>query len=267
MEAGDISMKYFGMLEENDIEFKNPVNLVTKVDKEIEDFLRMELEKLYPDVRFFGEEGSYGDLASLDRVFIVDPLDGTTNYVHRHPFFSVSVAYRENGVTKYGVVYAPLLKTLYFAEKGGGCFCDGKQVHVSTTDTLIDSLIGTGFACVRGRIKPDNVAAFSRIIYKARGVRRIGSAAIDLAYIADGRFDLFWEMFLYPWDMAAGALLIEEAGGMVTDIDGGPNWEENHRIVASNGRIHEEFLHELEKVNMKTGNNPLDDDNDPVRLA
>lgn len=248
VEAGNISLSYYGKLEEEDITFKNPVNMVTKADKEVEDFLKSHLAAQYPDIYFYGEEGTHGPLSSYEQVFICDPIDGTTNFIHRHPFYGISLAYREEGITKASAIYLPVFDCLYYAEKGAGAFRNGKQVQVSRTDSLLQALTSTGFACVREQIKPDNLPIFSRMIYITRGVRRDGAAALDLAYVADGRFDLFWEVYLYPWDMAGGVLLVEEAGGTVTDIDGGVNFEENKRIVASNGVLHDRFLEELQKV-------------------
>jgi myo-inositol-1(or 4)-monophosphatase len=244
-QAGDIALSYRGSLSETSIEYKNPVDLVTKVDREIEDFIRDKVATIKPGAAFFGEETADAELASLQQVFICDPLDGTTNFVHGHPFFCISLAYREEHTTRYGIIYLPAFGTLYHAEKGKGSFRDNQAIHVSSTDTLINVLAGTGFACVRARKKQDNVPVFSHMVYKTRGIRRDGAAAIDLAYVAEGIFDLFWELNLHPWDTAAGALLVEEAGGKVTDIDGSGEYEKNNHIVASNGLIHEQFLQEL----------------------
>lgn len=241
-QSGNIAMHYYGRLKEQDIEYKNPVDMVTVADKTIESFLKKKLSEKYPDVFFLAEESNAKNLEHNKKMFIVDPIDGTTNFVHNYPLFSISLAYRENNETKIGIVYLPYFKSLYHAEKGKGAFCNGKRIQVSRTDKLINALVVTGFACIRDEEKIDNMEYFRKVIYQARGVRRDGSAAIDLCYVAQGTFDLFWEMSLSPWDIAAGVLLVQEAGGMVTDYDNQSAFEEKKRLLASNGLLHQEFL-------------------------
>ncbi len=241
-EAGTIAHNYWGALNSADVEFKGSVDLVTKADKEIEDFLRQRLLSEFPGTEFFGEEGDYGALDQMAKVFIADPLDGTTNFVHRHPFYSISVGYREHGTTRFGAVYLPEFDALYHAELGRGAYLNGQPIHVSKAATLIDSLASTGFACVRQRVKPNNLPLFEEAILRIRGIRRCGSAAADLCYVAEGRYDLFWEYNLSPWDIAAGVLIVSEAGGRVSDFTGGNDFERQRQLAASNGAVHSEFL-------------------------
>lgn len=240
--AGEMARQQSGRLSRDDIFYKGSIDLVTRVDRDLEDVIRTELAGLCPAVAFYGEEGSYGKLADCDRVFIVDPLDGTTSYVHGHPFYSISMAYREGGVTQLGVVYLPFFRETYWVRQGGGAFHDGRRLHVSDTPLLLESLAATGFACVRAHLQPDGVPLFAEMIYRLRGIRRCGSAAIDLCYVAEGRYDLFWEISLQPWDTAAGVLMVQEAGGRVTDLAGGDEFEGHRHLVASNGLVHAEFL-------------------------
>ena len=240
--AGQLAREQSGRLSRDDIFHKGSVDMVTRVDRELEEFIRAELAAICPQVAFFGEEGSYGKLADCDRVFIVDPLDGTTSYIHGHPFYSVSMAYREDGVTRLGVVHLPSFQETYWARQGEGAFHDGRRLHVSDTPVLLESLAATGFACVRARLQPDGVPLFTDLIYRIRGIRRCGSAAIDLCYVAEGRYDLYWEMHLQPWDTAAGVLMVQEAGGRVTDLAGGNDFEARRHLAASNGLVHDEFL-------------------------
>ena len=244
--AGRKLMQYYGKLEQKDIQFKAPIDLVTKADKETESFLRSQLHKHFPDIGFIGEEEGFKG-RDTENVFIADPLDGTTNFVHTYPFFAISLAYKKNNITRLGFVYLPYFKTLYFAEKGKGAFKNNRPISVSKTSSLIESLVVTGFACVRGNLQHDNVPIFSKVIYKTQGVRRDGAAAVDLCLVAEGVFDIFWEMNLNPWDVAAGALIVQEAGGYVSDFGNTLNFEKNRQIVASNSILHKNFLELLQQ--------------------
>lgn len=241
-EAGDEARRRCGCLSPDEVFHKSSVDMVTRVDRDLEERLRQGLEKACPEVAFFGEEGTYGALDQAERVFIVDPLDGTTSYIHGHPFYSISLAYREAGVTRLGVVHLPAFGETYWAQLGGGAFHDGRRLQVSDTADLIESLAATGFAGVRARVQPDGLALFNDLIYRLRGIRRCGSAAIDLCYVAEGRYDLYWELYLQPWDSAAGELMVREAGGRVSDLRGGADHEAQRHLVASNGRVHDAFL-------------------------
>jgi myo-inositol-1(or 4)-monophosphatase len=241
-QAGRIAHGHFGKLAGDDVFHKSSVDMVTRIDRELEEFLQQKLGRAFPGVAFYGEEGDYGSLAELDRVFVVDPLDGTTSYIHGHPFYSVSVGLREGGQTTAGVVYLPYFDQTYWAVRGQGAFHDGERLHVSPTDQLIDSLAATGFACVRARLARNNLPLFTDVMPRIRGIRRCGSAAIDLCYVADGTYDLYWEYQLQPWDIEAGALILDEAGGRVSDLAGTPDYEGSRHFLASNGRVHDEFL-------------------------
>jgi len=182
-QAGRIAQEHAGRLRRDEIFHKGSTDMVTRVDRELEDLIRSELARAFPAVAFHGEEGSYDPLADQPRVFVVDPLDGTTSFIHGHPFYSVSLAYREAGVTRLGVVYLPAFGETYWSVHGSGAFHDGRRLHVSDTAVLIEALAATGFACVRARLEPDGLPLFNDMIYRIRGIRRCGSAAIDLCYV------------------------------------------------------------------------------------
>jgi myo-inositol-1(or 4)-monophosphatase len=248
--AGRIVMSYYGRIPRSEVSTKSSFcDLVTEADKKVEAFVKKRLAAKFPDTAFLGEEeGLSGKSEKNEKIFILDPIDGTTNFVHGYPFFSVSLAYREDGVTRAGIVYAPCFRDLYHAVRGSGAFRNGRRIGVSRTDNLGDSLAVTGFACIRGGLKPDNVPILNRVIYQVGGIRRDGSAAIDLCFVAEGRTEIFWEMNLSPWDVAAGSLIVEEAGGKVTDFDGGPDYEAKRAIVATNGSLHGQFLRLLKNT-------------------
>jgi len=242
-DAGKIARRHFGNLSEGQVEFKSEADLVTVADREVEAYLRQRLAQLCPDAGFVGEEGTAANRTGDGRWFLVDPIDGTTSFVHGIPYYSISLALKEKGRTVLGMVYLPEFDELYHAEPGRGAWKNGtKRLSVSRTDRLIHALGATGFACVRARIKPDNLPIFNRAIYRIRGIRRLGSAAIDLCLVAEGKFDLYWEIHIQPWDIAAAALIVQEAGGRVTDLDGGPEFELRREILATNGLVHDAFL-------------------------
>jgi myo-inositol-1(or 4)-monophosphatase len=222
------------------LQFKGEKDLVTVVDREVEDFLIDAIRKRYPDHGVLGEET--GDATDgCEFHWIIDPIDGTTSYVHDQPFFSTSVAVRKSGRIVAGAVSAPRLGELFWAERGGGAWLGTRRIAVSERAAVVESVIGTGFACLRANWTENNLPAFGRVASRARGVRRFGSAAVDLAYVACGRLDAFWELNLKIYDVAAGALFVEEAGGMVCDCYGGDAWPARG-MVASNGRVHRELL-------------------------
>lgn len=245
-DAGAEVLDWRQKLTASHVSYKSEADLVTEADRAIERRLRRDLAEWFPDFGFVGEEG--GTHGNPDKYFLVDPIDGTTSFVHGIPYYSVSVAVKQNGETTHGFVFAPALDQFFQAQKGGGAFCNGRQLHVSSTDTLIRALVATGFACVRQRIKPDNLPLFNDIIPRVRGVRRLGSAALDLCLVAQGVLDLYWEMNIQPWDVAAGTLIVREAGGTVTDFAGEGETETNHQILASNSRLHESFLQRIRAV-------------------
>ncbi|NMA47231.1 MAG: inositol monophosphatase [Lentisphaerae bacterium] len=246
-DAGAIVRRYFEHLRGDELIHKGATDIVTVADREVERYLQRRLHEAFPDIAFYGEEGDYAPLASYERVFIVDPIDGTTSFVHGHPFHAVSVGLREEGQTSAGVVYLPYFDQLYWAGRGQGAWKDGRRIRVSTNAKLLNALGATGFGCVRGRIRPDNVPMLSEMIYRLRGFRTCGSAAIDLCYVAEGHYDVFWEYFIQPYDWEAGALIVEEAGGRVTGFDGKAPQDERGRILASNGLLHQEMMDILAK--------------------
>lgn len=239
--AGKILMKNLGTLTRSDIDEKGMNDFVTRVDTESENAIIDVLQKHTPDFDILTEETPPDDPRGSCR-WIIDPLDGTTNYIHSFPCFAVSIALQKEGSMVIGVVFDPLRAELFTAEKGKGAFLNGSTINVSTRSTLADSFLATGFPFrEHERIDP-YLKVFREMFLTTSGVRRAGSAVLDLAYTACGRFDGFWEMGLSPWDVAAGSLLIAEAGGTVSDWDGGDDFLFGKTIVGSNGHIHREML-------------------------
>ena len=223
------------------IDYKGEINLVTEVDKISEEMITSKINALFPDHDILAEEFTDIDRGS-DFRWIIDPLDGTTNYAHGYPYFCVSIALERLNTMTVGIVYDPMLDEMFVAEKGKGAFLNDREIHVSNTRGIIKSLLATGFPYDIREDSHNNLNYFNEMILKAQAIRRAGSAALDLAYVAAGRFDGFWELKLNPWDIAAGWLLVEEAGGIVTDMGGNDYYMESSSILASNGRIHKEMM-------------------------
>jgi len=223
---------------------KKPHDLVTEADRASEAAIVKAVRAAFPSAAILGEEGGVY-AGSGDERFIVDPLDGTTNYAHRYPMFCVSIAYERAGIMEAAAIEAPLLGMRFAAGRGGGATLNGEPIRVSAAPAVRSALICTGFSPADYDRNGRYFAAMSRL---AQGVRRDGSAALDLAMVAAGRFDAFWEWDLKPWDVAAGALLIAEAGGRVTAIDGSPLDIVAGSIAASNGRFHAELCSALQAV-------------------
>jgi len=240
VEAGNICLEGSEHLSASDVEYKNPRDLVTIVDKRVEEYLITEIKKIYPDHAFIGEETGRHETGS-DSCWIIDPIDGTTSFVHGQPFYSVSIAFAKGGEVQAGVVHAPALRQLFSAEKNKGAFLNDRAVRVSTTGRMEESVLGTGFACLRAGWKNNNMKYLNRIMPAIRDLRRCGSAAVDLAYVAAGKFDGFWELNLNIYDIAAGVLLVKEGGGTVSDFSGGSGFPEAG-IVATNGSITGELM-------------------------
>jgi myo-inositol-1(or 4)-monophosphatase len=216
---------------------KSPRDLVTDADRASEELIVKRIRAAFPTAAILGEEsGSHP--GSGDERFIVDPLDGTTNYAHRYPLFCVSIGYERGGVLEAGAIYAPVFGDLYAARRGEGATCNGRPIRVSTTASVAEAMVCTGFHPARYERNGAYFAALSR---KAQAVRRDGSAALDLAFVAAGRFDAFWEWDLKPWDVAAGAVIVAEAGGRVGALTGGALDIADGSILASNGSIHDEM--------------------------
>ena len=228
------------------IEFKGAVDIVTEVDRKSEELIMAAIGKTFPGHGILTEESPEVKQDSPYK-WIIDPLDGTTNYSHGFPFFCVSIGFEEAGEVIFGVVYDPMLDELYTAEKGIGAALNGKKITVSAINDLGRGLLATGFPYDLRASKDNNLDFFSQFSLKAQAIRRAGSAALDLCYIASGRFDGYWEMKLRPWDVAAGALIVGEAGGRVTDFSGGPFSIYGRECLASNGLIHEDMVRILSK--------------------
>jgi myo-inositol-1(or 4)-monophosphatase len=225
----------------------SPTNLVTEMDARVETLVVDRLLAAFPDDAILAEERG-GQVGRSGRRWIIDPLDGTTNYAHGLPIYAVSIALEVGGRVELGVVYDPSQRELFVAERGAGAFCNDSRLTVSRAATLDASLLATGFP-YDIRVKADNnLREYAAFAVRARGVRRMGSAVLYLAWLAAGRFDGYWELRLGPWDVAAGGLMVEEAGGRLTGLTGEPLELDNPRIVASNGRIHETMLAVLREV-------------------
>lgn len=223
------------------ISYKGALNLVTEADLASEREIVVILTRRFPDASILAEEAGESSGASGLR-FIVDPLDGTTNFAHGYPIFAVSIGCEVDGQLAAGVVYDPTRDELFTAERGKGAFLNGKRLSVSSTESLDKSLLVTGFPYDLKDDLEGSLRLFRRFMGSCRAIRRDGSAALDLCYVAAGRTDGFWEEKLGPWDTAAGAVIVEEAGGRVTDFRGSEFRPSHGQVVASNGRIHEEML-------------------------
>ncbi len=237
--AGSIAMRHFNDLENVGINKKSPRDLVTDADVEVEAYLKEALEKAYPEYGFWGEES--GQSNDQNNRWIVDPIDGTHSFSKGQYFWSISVALEINQELIAGAVFAPALDDLYLATKGKGASKNGKTISVSTEASLADSMIATGFACLRSYLVENNLKRFCRIAEETTGQRRYGSAAMDLCLVADGQVDAFWEQELNLYDVAAGALIALEAGATVTDFKGNQGVFPK-QILATNGKILKQIL-------------------------
>ena len=234
--AGQIHRKHYGKVRYIQFKSKNKLNLVTEVDHACEKKILAILKKKFPAHNYWGEESGQQKNHSAF-TWLVDPLDGTTNYAHSYPFFCCSIALVQNKRPVAGVIYDALRDECFTAEKGRGAFLNGKRLSVSKVSTLAESLVSTGFAYAV-RDTHYNLDNFRKFVLTTQGVRRDGSAAMNLAYVAAGRFDGFWERGIQAWDMAAGILMVTEAGGKVTDITGGPFDLMAENALATNSKIH-----------------------------
>jgi myo-inositol-1(or 4)-monophosphatase len=226
------------------IDYKSIVDLVTDADRASEALIASKISAVFPDHALVAEEGARGPSGEIDRTgysWVIDPLDGTTNYAHGYPHFAVSIALEFAGETLLGVVYDPMRKELFLAERGSGATLNGAQIGVTKTDQLIRSLLATGFSYDLDA-RAENMAMWNAFLNICQGTRRDGSAALNLAYVAAGRLEGFWERPLNAWDMAAGAVIVAEAGGKVTNFQGGRFDPFDREVVAANGAIHENIL-------------------------
>ena len=243
-EAGALLMGYFRRNVK--VEYKGEADLVTIADRKSEALIRERIGNYWPAHDILGEEGGLRDTGS-DYRWYVDPLDGTTNFAHGYPVFCVSMGLDYKGSRVAAVIYDPTRDELFAAEQGSGAYLNQERVHVSATANLAECLLATGFPSQK-RHKNPNIFFYHQITLRTHGVRRAGSAALDLCCVACGRFDGFWEFNLNSWDTAAGVLIVEEAGGRVTDFRGGPFQLESREIVASNGLVHPAMLSEFEQI-------------------
>lgn len=247
MKAGRSLARDFGEVQNLQVSLKGPGDYVSQADKKAEDIIYKELSKARPDYSFLMEESGAIEGSDGQHRWLVDPLDGTTNFLHGIPVFGVSIALERQGVLVAGVIFNPAMDELYTAERGGGAFMNDRRLRVASRTKLIDTVIGTGIPHVGRGHHPTYLAELRTIMNETAGVRRIGAAALDLAYVAAGRLDGFWEDGLSPWDIGAGILLVREAGGFVTDKSGGQNIFETKGLIAGNEQIHKALLKSLAK--------------------
>jgi myo-inositol-1(or 4)-monophosphatase len=239
IQAGKILRDGYG--QKHNIQHKGPVDLVTEIDRRSEDFIVSRIQASYPDHTIITEESA--PMAGNRQYWYIDPLDGTVNYAHGLPTFSVSIAYVENDQAKMGVVYDPLRDECFCAERGIGAFLNGEPLHVAHATRLVDSLLVTGFPYDIATTQANNLDYYGRFARLTQGVRRSGSAALDLCYVAAGRFDGYWELSLKTWDLAAGGLIAEEAGAKVTTAFGLPGYlTPPNSILAANPTLHQVML-------------------------
>ena len=246
--AGQIQRENLGKI--SSVDYKSAFNLVTNVDKECEKQILEILTGAFPEDEVLAEE-SGEKKGSKNRRWLIDPLDGTTNFTHSYPFFSVSIGLEENGEMVLGVVYNVISDELFWAIKGKGAKVNDTTISVSGAAVLSESLLATGFPPDTRNTGYNNMNEFTYITNKSHGVRRDGSAALDLSFVAAGRLEGFWEMKLAPWDIGAGSLIVTEAGGRVSNLEGGPLDISSGHIMATNGKIHEELIEAL--AGLKSG--------------
>src|SRR5450631_2015049 len=253
-EAGALLLTYFN--PQIKIEYKGDVDLVTAADRASEKLIVERLQARWPQHGIVGEEGTRSDTGAAYRWF-VDPLDGTTNFAHGYPVFCVSIALaRQDDKLEVGVLYDPTRDELFAAERGQGASLNGKPLHVSKTARLAESILGTGFPSHKRHQNP-NIHFYQQLTLRSHGVRRAGSAALDLAYVAAGRVDAFWEFNLNPWDTSAGALLVLEAGGAMVRFDCSPFRLDSQEVMATNGLLTDEILGFFEDMFAGRGIEPV----------
>lgn len=260
IEAGGLLLKYFQ--QKIKIEYKGDADLVTAADRASEKLIRERISEQFPTHDVMGEEQGLNDSGSEYRWY-VDPLDGTTNFAHGFPVFCVSLGLEhrpsgESGTRIAAVIYDPTRDELFSAAKGSGARLNDEQIHVSKVERLQECLVATGFPSHK-RHKNPNIHFYHQITLRTHGVRRAGSAALDLCNVACGRFDGFWEFNLNPWDTAAGVLIVEEAGGRVTRFDGSPFQIDSRETLGSNGLVHDQMLKEFGEIFTGRGVDPLPD--------
>jgi myo-inositol-1(or 4)-monophosphatase len=229
------------------IEYKGDADLVTAADRASEKLIVGKLREFWPTHEIVGEEGTRDNTGTSEYRWYVDPLDGTTNFAHGYPVFCVSIGLEYRDELIAGVLYDPTRNELFAASKGSGATLNGKQIHVSKTKTLSESILATGFPSHK-RHKNPNIHFYHQITLRSHGIRRAGSAALDLANVASGRYDGFWEFNLNPWDTSAAVVIVREAGGVVTKFDGSEFNIDSREVLASNGLLHEELMQNFREI-------------------
>jgi myo-inositol-1(or 4)-monophosphatase len=239
----------FGEVEHLQVSLKGPANFVTAADKRAEEILRTELQRARPGYGFIGEEGGEHTGTDLTHTWIVDPLDGTTNFLHGIPQFAVSIALRRDDAIVAGLIYNPATDELFAAERGKGAYLNDHRLRVAARTRLADAVIGCGLPHLGRSGLAEFRKEFAQVQERVAGLRRFGSAALDLAWVAAGRLDGYWERYLSPWDMAAGILIVREAGGFVSDGEGKDKMLTVGSIVAGNDTVHRELVDLLKAAN------------------
>ncbi|HWK13691.1 MAG TPA: inositol monophosphatase family protein [Rhizobiaceae bacterium] len=247
MKAGRSLSRDFGEVQNLQVSLKGPGDYVSQADRKAEDIVYTELSRARPGYSFLMEER--GEVAGDDgqHRWIVDPLDGTTNFLHGIPIFAISIALERQGQLVAGVIYNPAMDELYTAERGGGAFMNDRRMRVAARRKLSDAVIGTGIPHLGRGHHGHALVDLRNVMGETAGIRRLGAASLDLAYVAAGRMDGFWEDWLAPWDMAAGILMVREAGGFASDRDGGQDMFDSGAIVVGNEDIHKALLTTLRK--------------------
>ncbi len=252
-QAGGLSLEYRKRLSSLQVNRKSAKDLVTEADVAVEEFICERIKQAFPSHSILGEESGKTD--GDENCWIIDPIDGTTSFVHHQPFYSVSIALQKADESILGAVYAPVLDELFIAEKGGGAELNGKKITVSDCRELPESVLATGFACLRADHKDNSLPIFNELMPIIRAVRRFGSAAVDLCYVACGRLDGFWEMNLNIYDIAAGKLILEEAGGVCTDFAASPD-KLCEEVLAANPAIHSKISQIITELRNKKTSQP-----------
>jgi myo-inositol-1(or 4)-monophosphatase len=255
-QAGALLMEYYARGVKTEYKGTGTVDVVTEADRASERLIVEALRTAFPNHGIVGEEGSRSQ-STGECIWYVDPLDGTTNFAHGFPVFCVSLGLARDNEVIAGVVFDPTRNELFAAERGSGATLNGKKIHVSTAAALGVSLLGTGFPSKKRHLNP-NIYFYHQLTMKTHGIRRAGSAALDLACVASGRYDGYWEFNLNPWDTSAGVLLVQEAGGKVTHVDGSKfDVALSREVLATNGLIHQELQSEMQAVMQGRGLQPL----------
>ncbi|WP_336055362.1 inositol monophosphatase family protein [Nitratireductor sp. CH_MIT9313-5] len=248
MKAGRSLARDFGEVQNLQVSLKGPGDYVSQADRRAEEIVHQELSRARPGYSFLMEERGVVEGSDDQHRWIVDPLDGTTNFLHGIPIFGVSIALERQGQIVAGVIYNPAMDELYTAERGGGAFFNDRRMRVAARRELTDCVVGTGIPHLGRGHHGQALLDMRHIMGEVSGIRRMGAASLDLAYVAAGRLDAFWEDGLQPWDMAAGLLMVREAGGFATDRSGGQKIFETGNVVAGNELIHRALLKQLQKA-------------------